>query len=95
MRLKDVLNIGIRTADKLMDQRIINRNPQLGSAHLPCPHVQTLGIDQRSVHVKNDSLDHIDPFIGLGCRKSTARHKLVYNVYIILYFRYIDRNFMT
>ena len=48
-----------------MDQRFINRDPQLGGARLPCLNAQTLGIDQRSVHVKNYSLDHIDPLTGL------------------------------
>ena len=61
MLIKDVHNIGQRAADKLMDQRIINREPQLSGACLPGPNPQTLGIDQRSIHVKNNSLDHIGP----------------------------------
>ena len=95
MPIKDLHDIGQRTTDKLMDQRIINRESQLGRARLPCLNAQTLGIDQRSVHVKNNSLDHIGPLTGLRYRHSTALYKLVYNVYSILHFRYIGRNLMT
>ena len=35
MLIKDVHNIGQRAADKLMDQRFINRESQLGRARLP------------------------------------------------------------
>ena len=95
MLIKDVHNIGQRAADKLMDQRFINRDPQLSSARFPCLDAQTLGIDQRSVHVKNNSLDHIGPLTGLHYCHSTALYKLVYNVYSILHFRYIDRSLMA
>ena len=95
MLIKDVHDIGQRAADKLMDQRFINRDPQLGSARLPCLDAQTLGIDQRSVHVKNNSLDHIGPLTGLHYCHSTALYKLVYNVYSILHFRYISGSLMT
>ena len=61
MLIEDVHNIGQRAADKLMDQRFINREPQLSGACLPGLNPQTLGIDQRSIHVKNNSLDHIGP----------------------------------
>ena len=61
MLLKDAHDIGQRATDKLMNQRVINRDPQLGSARLPRLDAQTLGIDQRSVHVKNNSPDHIGP----------------------------------
>ena len=61
MLLENAHDIGQRAADKLMDQRIINREPQLGGACLPGLNPQTLGIDQRSIHVKNNSLDHIGP----------------------------------
>ena len=95
MLIKDVHDIGQSAADKLMDQRIINRDPQLGSARLPCLDAQTLGIDQRSVHVKNYSLDHIGPLTGLHYGHSSALYKLVYNVYSILHYRYIGRSHMT
>ena len=36
MCLKDAHDIGQRTTDKLMNQRLINRDPQLGSTRLPC-----------------------------------------------------------
>ena len=95
MLIEDVHNIGQRAADKLMDQRFINREPQLSGACLPGLNPQTLGIDQRSVHVKNNSLDHIDPLTGLHYCHSTALYKLVYNVYSILHFRYISGSLMT
>ena len=95
MRLKDVHDIGQRATDKLMNQRIINRDTQLSSGRFPRPDAQTLGIDQRSVHVKNNSLDHIGPLTGLRYCHSSALYKLVYNVYSILHFRYIGRNLMT
>ena len=95
MLLKDAHDVGQRTTDKLMDQRIINRESQLGRARLPRLDTQTLGIDQRSVHVKNNGIDHIGPLTGLHYCHSTALYKLVYNVYSILRFRYIDRSLMT
>ena len=95
MLIEDVHNIGQRAADKLMDQRFINREPQLSGACLPGLNPQTLGVDQRSVHVKNNSLDHIGPLTGLCYCHSTALYKLVYNVYSILHFRYIDRRLMA
>ena len=61
MLLQDAHDIGKRTADKLMNQRVINREPQLGSARLPRLNTQSLGVDQRSIHIKNDSLDHFGP----------------------------------
>ena len=65
MCLKDVHDVGQRAANKLMDQGIINREPQLSGACLPGLNPQTLGIDQCSIHVKNNSLDHIGPLTGL------------------------------
>ena len=79
--LENAHDIYQRTADKLMNQRVINREPQLGSARLPRLNTQSLGVDQRSIHIKNDSLDHFGPPIGLHCRYSTALYELVYNVY--------------
>ena len=61
MYLKDVHDIGQCATNKLMNQRVINRDTQLSSGRFPCLDAQTLGIDQRSVHVKNNSLDHIGP----------------------------------
>ena len=81
MLIKDVHNIGQRAADKLMDQRFINREPQLSGACLPGLNPQTLGVDQRSVHVKNNSLDHIGPLTGLCYYHSTALTNL-YITYI-------------
>ena len=97
MLIKDLHDIGQRTADKLMDQSIINRDPQLGSARLPCLDAQTLGIDQRSVHVKNNSLDHIGPpsTLAVALPQLYRIWQLVYNVYTILHFRYIDRSLMA
>lgn len=97
MLLKDAHDVGQRTTDKLMDQRIINRESQLGRARLPRLDTQTLGIDQRSVHVKNNGIDHIGP---PSLRASVLPQlyrtcRLVYNVYSILRFRYIDRSLMT
>ena len=79
--LENAHDVDQRTADKLMNQRVINREPQLSGTRLPRLNAQTLGVDQCSVHIKNDSLDHFGPPIGLHCRYSTALCKLVYNVY--------------
>ena len=57
------------------------------------PEAEDFG--QRSVHVKNNSLDHIDPLTGLHYCHSSALYKLVYNVYSILHFRYISGSLMT
>ena len=97
MPIKDLHDIGQRAADKLMDQRIINRESQLGRTRLPRLDTQTLGVDQRSVHVKNNGLDHIGPpSLRAAVLPQLYRTcKLVYNVYSILHFRYIDRSLMT
>ena len=81
MLLENAHDIGQRATNKLMNQRVINRESQLGSARLPRLNTQSLGVDQRSIHIKNDSLDHFGPPIGLHCRYSTALYELVYNVY--------------
>ena len=80
-----------------MDQRLINRDPQLGSARLPRLNAQTLGIDQRSIHVKNNSLDHIGPpsTLAVALLQLYRIWQLVYNVYTILHFRYTDRSLMA
>ena len=97
MLIKDLHDIGQRATDKLMEQRFINREPQLSGACLPRLDTQTLGIDQRSIHVKNNSLDHIGPpSLRAAVLPQLYRTcKLVYNVYSILHFRYIDRSLMT
>ena len=58
---------------------------------------QTLGIDQCSVHVKNNSLDHIGPpsTLAVALPQLYRIWQLVYNVYTILHFRYIDRSLMA
>ena len=58
---------------------------------------QTLGIDQRSVHVKNNSLDHIGPpsALAIALPQLYRIWQLVYNVYTILHFRYIAGSLMT
>ena len=58
-------NINQRSADKLVDQHIVDCKSQLLGARLPRFNTQTLGIHERSVHVKNYSLDHIGPLTGL------------------------------
>ena len=97
MLIKDVHDIGQRAADKLMDQRFINREPQLSGACLPGLNPQTLGIDQRSIHVKNNSLDHIGPpsTLAVALLQLYRIWQLVYNVYTILHFRYTDRSLMA
>ena len=97
MLIKDVHDIGQRAADKLMDQRFINREPQLSGACLPGLNPQTLGIDQRSIHVKNNSLDHIGPpsTLAVALPQLYRIWQLVYNVYTILHFRYTDRSLMA
>ena len=72
-----------------MDQRIINREPQLSGACFSGLNPQTLGIDQRSIHVKNNSLDHIGPpsTLAVALLQLYRIWQLVYNVYTILHFR--------
>ena len=58
---------------------------------------QTLGIDQCSIHVKNNSLDHIGPpsTLAVALLQLYRIWQLVYNVYTILHFRYTDRSLMA
>ena len=59
--LENAHDIGQRATDELMNQRLINREPQLNGARFPCLNTQALGVHERSVHIKNDSLDHFAP----------------------------------